>query len=663
MVAAVACVLVICLALLFKARTHLPRWARVNHDAAIVCLKRLDYLSLTTISMAALGNIVLNPGVNGLDGSTPAERVAAYYASAHLAIGTKWIVTQVPARMVMVPELLRNLVCMSLSLMYVRVLQPDGCTPAFCAALLARGLGAALAVPCAVHLCHNPLFKEEHLPVGMQLCPSALRPLMELVMRGYIAIKTQLGPAPLIGFLPLLSIHASAATLSVHLGLYGIFQITQIITLCVFTFVVVLVVARLHVSNASSLRLLEKRLGVASSSALGLGTRLGGAVSEHDVLRVASEALHALFPNATSHAIGTLSDAKLGEVSILEVAAISESERVGLLGALPRTLPLVLLEDDDGDPLPGCMLAEGLNSDTSVAFVCGHPPERGAVVADSTDWPEGVQAFTDWASAEANGCGGGQFVTARLMSGGATVGFAVLHFRGSRSFSSGNQEAPETLRQFCVSVGDAVLARRAKDAAELALRLAKETESQALLLSNLVRDIYPDHLVAAVEARARRREVSVSGASPRLSMPPRLSMAMSSRSRLVSADGARSSAGTIVDDSTSDLLNSDLASDLLSDSYANVTILFADSACASARLHVHQTDASFLRVCLQSSRGLRLRRSCSRSRRCNCWTACSSASTRSPRLRACSKWRPSVRKRGTVFCACASASGVPRGDA
>ena len=522
-------------------------------------MKRLDYLCLTTLSLASLGNIVLLPSLNGLDGTLPSERVAAYFATAHLAIGTKWIVTQVPARMVLPPELVRNVVCVALSYAYVRVLEPEGVTPAFCAALLARGVGSAMLVPCLVNMCHHPLFKEEFLPANMQLCPLALRPLLELAMSGLDAVKARLAPEPLVGFLPLLSIHASSAALALHFGIRGAMHVSEIILLCFVAFVAVHVVARLHASNASSLRMLEQRLGVSSSFArTGLGAQLTAAVSEHDVLRVASEALHTLFPNATSHAIGKLADGDPSEVSILEVAAIGEAERVGLLGALPRTLPLVPLENEDGDPLPGCVLTDGPNSDTSVAFVCGHASERGAVIADSTDWPEGVRAFQDWAAAEANGCSGGQFVTARLVSHGATVGFVVLHFRGTRSFSTGNQAAPETLREFCDAVGDAVLARRAKDAVELALRQSKEKESQAMSLSTIARDIYPQHLISQLEARARRREVSMTSVASSRNGLPRLTS--------TTTDGGRSSAGGLEDIST----------DLLSDNYSDVTVVFAD---------------------------------------------------------------------------------------
>ena len=71
-----------------------PAWAQVGHDAGIVAMKRLDYLCLVTLSLATLGNVVLRPSLNGMDGTLPSERVLAYFATAHLAIGSKWVVSQ-----------------------------------------------------------------------------------------------------------------------------------------------------------------------------------------------------------------------------------------------------------------------------------------------------------------------------------------------------------------------------------------------------------------------------------------------------------------------------------------------------------------------------------------------------------------------------------------
>jgi hypothetical protein len=240
----------------------------------------------------------------------------------------------------------------------------------------------------------------------------------------------------------------------------------------------------------------------AGGARAGLGVQLSSAVSEHDVLRVASEALHGLFLGATAHAVATLSEANTGHVAFLEVAAVEESERAALHHALPRRVPLPRGLDVDAtlDGRAGGSSddddADDEASSTSVAFVCGHAAGRGAVVADSTDWPEGLHAFSDWASAQRDGCKGGQFVTARIISGGTTVGFIVLHFRSAHGFSFGNQTAPDVLRDVCEAVGDAVLARRAKDAMESSARLSRERERAASSLSSLAGDVFPQHLLA-----------------------------------------------------------------------------------------------------------------------------------------------------------------------
>jgi hypothetical protein len=310
---------------------------------------------------------------------------------------------------------------------------------------------------------------------------------------------------PPIGFLAVLGVHVSVGLVATYLRVSSISAVSHMVLLCCLAIVLVDVVARLHVSNVSSLSMLEKRLGVSAGGArAGLGAQLSGAVSEHDVLRVASEALHGLFPGATAHAVATLSEANAGLVAFLEVAAVEESERAALHNALPLKVPLPRGLDVDATLDGGAGVGASSDDDdddeassTSVAFVCGHPAERGAVVADSTDWPEGVHAFADWASAERNGCTGGQFVTARLISGGATVGFIVLHFRSAaRGFAFGNQAAPDILRDVCEAVADAVLARRAKDAMESSARLSRERERAAISLSSLAGDVFPQHLVA-----------------------------------------------------------------------------------------------------------------------------------------------------------------------
>jgi len=107
-----------------------------------------------------------------------------------------------------------------------------------------------------------------------------------------------------------------------------------------------------------------------------------------------------------------------------------------------------------------------------------------------------VRAFSDWAAALEAGLSAERIITARISSGPLTVGFVVLCWRkaGAAGFRTGDADAAAALTAFAESVGDAVLVRRARDAAEVAARDLTRAQT-------LARDIYPPHLVAAMTAR------------------------------------------------------------------------------------------------------------------------------------------------------------------
>jgi hypothetical protein len=184
-----------------------------------------------------------------------------------------------------------------------------------------------------------------------------------------------------------------------------------------------------------STALLQQRMGVLTlqkSTDVGclLTSHLSAAVSELDVLRVACDELHKLCPGAIALAVALLQD---GEVVCLEVAAKEESARQGLFRSLPCTLER------------GTTLVDG----SAVSFVCLDSSEltRDVIMADSTDWDDGVDAFKDWAAALAGSCVAAQFITARLVSGTVTAGFVVLAFPAPHSFTD-----HAALRSYCKSV-------------------------------------------------------------------------------------------------------------------------------------------------------------------------------------------------------------------
>ena len=154
-------------------------------------LKRLDYLCIWAQSAAALTSCLLRDASDlplmpvslalGPPGS-PAARAAAYFATGHLALGTKWVLTQarllhraahractllmwlaqVPARMVAFPELLRSALCLLLALTWLYT-AAEAPPPAAAPALAAMAAFSTLALPALVHMCHDPLFSEARL--------------------------------------------------------------------------------------------------------------------------------------------------------------------------------------------------------------------------------------------------------------------------------------------------------------------------------------------------------------------------------------------------------------------------------------------------------------------------------------------------------------------
>jgi hypothetical protein len=339
----------------------------------------------------------------------------------------------------------------------------------------------------------------------MHLCPRRLLRHVDALLRRCDAVRDALAPAPLLSFLSVLAIHVSVGVLA-HAGVLPLCHVAHAILVCFLAGMGVQWVSNLHVSNLHDLQVLERCLGVSGGGAPAarLGAQLAGAVSEHELLRVAAEALHDAFPGASSQALATL--AEDGQLDILEVAAVEQHERHALHSALTQPA--------GGKGGGGCAGGDAdADSDargTSVAFVCSQPAEHGPVIVDSAEWPARERAFSDWAAAAdgagcaGSGSGGGQFVTARLVSGtDSVVGFVVLRFPAPRGF--GSASAPATLQDFCELVGNAVTARRAKDAAENNARRCVEKEREVRSLAHLARDVFPPHLVAAVEARLQRR--------------------------------------------------------------------------------------------------------------------------------------------------------------
>jgi hypothetical protein len=420
-------------------------------------------------------------------------------------------------------------------------------------------------------------------------------------------------------------------------------------------------------SVTHSLERLESRLGVAAAFPSGgsiggegggggggarrtaaalLASRLHSAVSEHDVLRAAADALLAAFPSAGAQALGTLSRSRRG-VALLEVAAVDEAQRRALQGALPRRLPppadaedasaaAFLVsdrssfdaggadEDTHGGGGGGEDDDDEAGADTAVAFVCCG---GGAPSADSADW--GLSGFADWTEARRRGLPAAQLLTARLSAQGTCVGFVCLSFPpGALGFASEDAAAHASLRRLCDAVAEAVLARRARDAADGAARAAASAAAAAVAaavggssfdsgseralrvrrVSSGPGMLPPEPLGSTMDARRRARAASLRAAVPSLALPSQGNAAglppsspggMSRTPSALSLQGlaapssappGRSAPGSITSEAAS--LDDFCCADALPEYADCVTVIFADVAGWTALAGgLHPTEA------------------------------------------------------------------------
>jgi hypothetical protein len=458
-----------------KARGARPRGitsaaaAAAAASAAVARLVKLEFGAQLFVSLALLNEAVLLPRRNcPLADGSPFSCAAAYFASPHLCVALKWIVTQMPMRLIVLPEAMRNVACAMLALAHAAASQPGGVTPRLVAGLLARAAAASLFVPLLAALCHNRVFQRRHMPAGLDACPQALAGAVAAVARWAERSAASLLPEPIIDSPAVVGIAAGVfVSITINGGLgRGMVDVTARVNTVTGVALCVSAAFKRHAGTATALGLLQRRLvgrraaGAAPGDAGGgiaaaaLAAQLAASVSEQDLVRVASAALHAMYPSACAQAIATLQpegDPRAGRIALLDAAAADENERTALLSALP------------------CAGAPPAH-DTSVSFVCG----RGARVADSRDWRERTRAFSDWRAAREGGVDAAQFVTARLTAGGLPAGFLMLAFRAGTGFDSDDVASHDALRDFCEAVGAAVGVRRAADAVARAGRARRQ---------------------------------------------------------------------------------------------------------------------------------------------------------------------------------------------
>ena len=452
---------------------------RLTNEQWIRAIYAMEFASQGLLCVASLNEVVT---LGRSAGQPLAASARSFFWGPHITIACKWCISQTPARLMFWPGILLNVLYVALILTYSALLPGDSLTGFDVAELLVGAVVVALLSPLLVCLCQDRQFRQWHATADeIVRCPSFLVNSRDRLCADYAALAERLLNEPVIENAAFIGIEFGALALNLLQGSLHVDTVCGSINVITIATIVLALATKLRAGTTESFRLLEQRLGLGDTGpSKAFAERLAAAVSEHDILRVASEALHTLFPAACAQAVATLAEGTGTRVALLEVAAVAEADR--------RALQTALMGAADG---------------SSVDFVCSAAPARGCIVAHSDDWqPEGVLAFSDWAKATSDGGLSAQvMLTARLTSGPFTVGFLCLAFSGEGSFSSTDAAAAESLRSFAEAVGDAVLVRRAKDATEHTARALTNVQQ-------LAADIYPQHLLSQLALRQTARAQS-----------------------------------------------------------------------------------------------------------------------------------------------------------
>jgi hypothetical protein len=314
------------------------RWCAPSVGGAVM----LECFSQILISVVCLLDVLL------LQEDTPSggagmllltERACAYWRAMHVVMATKWVGTQLPLRVVLLPELSRGAACLLVALAAVAAWQPGGLTMDAALWLLLHACGATVCVLAAVCACHNRAFSVAHLPPALLSCPGVLRPHVDAAA-GWLEDLTRAHlPVPAADFSTVLGTAFAVISLCAFSGVTGVLTVSRRVNYVCVASTLVSFASRLPAGTTAHLRLLQRRLGVADAQHMhmSLCAQLDGCTSEHHVLWAAAEQLRTLFPAATALALGLLTDGDPSgrrEVAILRVAAAHEPQRRALAAAL-----------------------------------------------------------------------------------------------------------------------------------------------------------------------------------------------------------------------------------------------------------------------------------------------------------------------------------------
>jgi hypothetical protein len=455
-----------------------PRWGAglVWAHSALMLFTSLTH-TLETVLLPSDGGCGA-PWDRGTAGMVPAPHPAAcarsHFWLVHAAfVPILWLQAQLPLRLVIFPEALRNLQY-ALFTLVAAALAPAGApgatgsllTPAFIAGTLTEAAAASLLVPFLLGLSYTPTRVATELLAPVETCPVFFRPARDALVAASAAVRARaFRDAALVDDMGSFIISAQGFALvfqAVVLQQRTTLRMVTAHVSSVFAFVLCASAAtKLRpTASAPSLDALAARLGLASEQRIlrELRDALGAARSEAAMLRAACDALGLLFPGAAAWAVGAFAEgAGCDVVSALETGP-DDAARAPLLASLPPDVGAATLSAAAAAAAAAAGAAPG--GGTSVAAACNSSGAAGAGAArvlDSRDVRAGIMAFADWAAAAAAGLPSAQAVTAPLTAGPRVVGFVTVHF-GLYAARAHNW-AP--LTEFCDALGGALFVGRA----------------------------------------------------------------------------------------------------------------------------------------------------------------------------------------------------------
>jgi hypothetical protein len=437
------------------------RGCDASKDALLTALVRLEYAQMSVLSLALLSEAVTSPSSRLGSQSSAMAAASLYFGSAHLTIVLKWVVSQMPVRFMVLPEAARNAAVAAATLAVAHARQPDGVTTPLLLSVLARGAVVTLAATLLCAVCHGRTFAPTHLPAALSRSDGrAAGRAADSLTRFCVRAASAMLPECIMSATAIAGVSMGVLFSILVNGGFGLgfCDLCRRINAVVGCSLLITGAAKMQAGTSTGLGMLERRLGRSTVSDVGLEARLAEAGSERDVLRCASEAAHALFPQARAQVLVSLLDDRSLRPACIEAAAMEERERGALHAAVASA-----------------------DARSSCAFVCG---AGGAPVADSRDWSAGCAEFSDWRAAVASGVAAQQLVTARFTAGAHVAGYVLLAFTAVQGFASNDPATHDALRALCDCTGAALLRRRAADAsAAAAARLAH--------VERLAGDIFP----------------------------------------------------------------------------------------------------------------------------------------------------------------------------